>query len=94
MEKSAELVLKPPISSFMSSTENVGLAERVFGTRMFFSLINFQGYTPNNACALAAGVIYGIIGVALLLRVIMSKAWWGLCLPIGAFCETASHTFP
>ena len=50
------------------------------------------GYIPNNALALAGVVAYATIGVALSFRVFTSKAWWGLCLPIGSFCGTSSPT--
>ncbi|KAF9653603.1 hypothetical protein BDM02DRAFT_3182614 [Thelephora ganbajun] len=59
----------------MASTEHLSIAERVFG------------YHPNNALALAAAIVYAITAVALVLRVMTSKAWWALCLPIGSFFE-------
>jgi len=59
----------------MSSADQLGIAERVFG------------YRPNNTLAIVATVAYASVGVALLFRVVKSRAWWGLCLPIGSFFE-------
>lgn len=59
----------------MSSNEHLDIAERVFG------------YRPTDALSIAAAVVYGIVGSALMFRTMKSKAWWALCLPIGAFFE-------
>ena len=53
------------------------------------------GYRPNEALAIAAAVIYGVTGTALFIRVIRSRAWWALCLPIGSSCKAISaHCSP
>lgn len=52
------------------------------------------GYTPNNDLAVAGMVAYGTIGLVLSLRVMKSKAWWALCLPMGSFSEAPSPTVP
>ncbi|KAF9781165.1 RTA1 like protein-domain-containing protein [Thelephora terrestris] len=52
---------------------NTDISERVYG------------YRPNSALAIAAAVVYGTLASALLFRVVMSRSWWGLCLPIGSF---------
>jgi len=57
----------------MSSAEDPGIAERIFG------------YRPNNVLPIVAAVVYGTIGLALSFRVVKSRAWWGSCLPIGSF---------
>ncbi|KAF9788001.1 RTA1 like protein-domain-containing protein [Thelephora terrestris] len=54
------------------SSNNTSVAERDFG------------YRPNSALAIVAAVVYGTVASALLFRVIRSRAWWGLCLPIGS----------
>lgn len=59
----------------MSSTEHLSVAERAFG------------YRPNSTLAIVAAVVYGCICVALLIKAIRSKTWWGLSLPIGALFE-------
>ena len=45
------------------------------------------GYTPSDGLAIVGVIAYGIIGLALLFRVVRSKAWWALCLPMGSFSE-------
>ena len=88
----------PPRSSLMSSGEQLGIAERVYGVLPLFRYEQVTdrpiGYRPNTALAIVAAIIYGIGGVALLVRLIRSKAWWGLCLPIGSFRKANSPGFP
>ena len=55
---------------------------------------NPTGYTPNSTFALAGLIAYATVGVALSFRVIKSKAWWALCLPIGSFCKASLPIIP
>jgi hypothetical protein len=44
-------------------------------------------YSPSKVAAGVAGGLYLLSGVGLLVRLILARSWWGLCLPIAAFCK-------
>ena len=46
------------------------------------------GYVPTLSAGIIYTVVFAIITVLLTLRVIKSKKWWYLSLPIGALAET------
>lgn len=48
------------------------------------TLLRILHYVPNKAAAGAVGTIYIAIALGLFTRLIRHRAWWGLCLPIGA----------
>lgn len=51
-------------------------------------------YSPSKAAAGLVGTKYLLIAIILLVRIIKSKSWWGLCLPIGAISESFQRLVP
>ncbi|KAF9219569.1 hypothetical protein BS17DRAFT_716919, partial [Gyrodon lividus] len=46
-------------------------------------------YNPSKAAAGIFGALYGIATFIIIFRLFASRAWWGLCLPIGTSIMTA-----
>lgn len=44
-------------------------------------------YTPSIAGNAMFGIVYETIAVLLTINLFKRRDWWGLCLPIGAFCQ-------
>lgn len=47
----------------------------------------FLAYVPNQYAAYIFGALYALAFIAIFLRTAGNRAWWTLCLPIGAFFE-------
>lgn len=88
--------LSAPLSCHRTTTwvsQNVSLVHQLPLSRHGQLTDEDAGYRPNDALAIIAAALYGIFGAALSFRVIRTRAWWGLCLPIGAFCERSHPLF-
>jgi hypothetical protein len=43
---------------------------------------------PSKPAAAVAGTLYFVASLGLFTRLVISKSWWGLCLPIAAVCKS------
>lgn len=49
--------------------------------------VSYPGYNPSKPAALATGAIFVVVSVALLIRIVRRRTWWGLWLFIGTIGE-------
>lgn len=86
--------LLTPLSCLPTILPNVSTVRQHRLPRRGRATDKLPGYRPNSVLAIVVAAVYGTIGSALFFRAMRSRAWWGLCLPIGSFCKATSPTIP